>query len=328
MRKQNIKYMVVAATVSLGLFATSAQAAESYPDKPITMVVGFAAGGATDILARLVAKGLAEELDQAVVVENRAGAGSNIGADYVNRSKADGYTLYVGSITNGINYSLYDNLQHDFIDDFEHVGMLARITNVLVVNPDRPYKTVDEYIAYAKAHPGEVTCASSSIGSSIHMSCELFKLSTGTDILHVPYRGSGPAVTDLVAGQVDSMFDNVPSAISHIKANNLRALATTTEERTPMLPDVPTFAEEGIEDFVVSGWFGLEAPKGTPDNVVETLNIALNKVLEHKDVIQGFEKQGFEFPQQPNSPQTYSDHVVTEVEKWTEVVTKAELKAE
>src|SRR5699024_700927 len=145
---------------------------------------------------------------------------------------------------------------------------------------------------------------------------------------HVPYRGTGPAVTDLVAGQVDSMFDNVPSAISHIKANNLRALATTTKERTPMLPDVPTFAEEGIEDFVVSGWFGLEAPKDTPQNVVETLNGALNKVLKHEDVIQGFEKQGFEFPQQPNSPQTYRDHVVTEVEKWTEVVTKAELKAE
>src|SRR5690606_33477318 len=195
------------------LLPTAARAAEAYPVRPVTLVVGYAAGGATDIVARLIAKSLSDSLGQPVVVENRTGANSNIGAEVVARAKPDGYTLYVGSIANTINRTLYEKLNYDFKQDFAPVALLATIPNILVVHPKLPIKSVQEYIAYAKQHPGKLTCASSGSGSSIHLSCEIFKMETGTDILHVPYRGSGPAVADLLGGQVDSMFDNLPSSL-------------------------------------------------------------------------------------------------------------------
>src|SRR5690606_6625740 len=215
-----------------------------------------------DILARLVAKSLTDELKQTVIVENKAGANSNIGAEYVARAKNDGYTIYVGTIANTINRSLYKDLRYDFVKDFEPIGLMATIPNVLVVNPKLPVKTVQDYIEYAKANPGKLTCASSGVGSSINMSCELFKIQTSTDILHVPYRGSGPAVTDLLGGQVDSMFDNLPSCLPHIQAGNLRPIATTTARRVKALPDTATFIEAGVKDFVEQYWFGLNAPAG------------------------------------------------------------------
>lgn len=299
----------------------------AYPDRPVTIVVGYAAGGATDILARVVAKSLAAELGQTVIVENKAGANSNIGAEYVARSKNDGYTIYVGTIANTINRALYENLKYDYLKDFEPVGLMATIPNVLVVNPKMPINTVDEYIAYAKKHPGELTCASSGIGSSIHMSCELFKLKTGTDILHVPYRGSGPAVADLLGGQVASMFDNLPSSISHINAKTLRPLAVTTEKRVPALPDTPTFAESGVKNFFVQSWFGLSVPSGTPTEVIKTLNTALNKALESSEVKTTFEKSGFTAPEQPNTAQTLKAFTQSEIEKWNAVVKDANLSA-
>ncbi len=220
-------------------FATASQAAKPYPERPVTLVVAYAAGGATDIVARLVAKALNEELGQTIVVENKTGANSNIGAEIVSRAAPDGYTLYVGSIANTINRTLYSKLNYDFIKDFKPIGLLATIPNILVVNPKLPVKTVPEYLAYAKAHPGKLTCASSGSGSSIHLSCELFKMQTGTDILHVPYRGSGPAVADLLGGQVDSMFDNLPSSLPHVQAGKLRAIGVTSPQRLPAVPDVP-----------------------------------------------------------------------------------------
>lgn len=309
------------------LTSTWATAQDNYPTRPITMVVGYSAGGATDILARLIAKSLADELKQAVVVENKAGANSNIGAELVARAKNDGYTMYVGSIANTINRSLYKDLRYDFVEDFEPVGLMATIPNVLVVNPELPLKTVQDYIEYAKENPGKLTCASSGIGSSIHMSCELFKIQTDTDILHVPYRGSGPAVTDLLGGQVDAMFDNLPSSLSHIQAESLRPIATTTDKRVSALPDTPTFAEEGVQDFLVQSWFGLYAPANTPEPVIERLNQALNKALSSPEIMVAYDKNGFTAPGQPNSAESLEQYTQAEIDKWQLVVEKAGLSA-
>lgn len=267
-------------------------AAKPYPERPVTLVVGYAAGGATDIVARLVAKALTEELGQTIVVENKTGANSNIGAEIVSRAAPDGYTLYVGSIANTINRTLYSKLNYDFIKDFKPIGLLATIPNILVVNPKLPVKTVPEYLAYAKAHPGKLTCASSGSGSSIHLSCELFKMQTGTDILHVPYRGSGPAVADLLGGQVDSMFDNLPSSLPHVQAGKLRAIGVTSPQRLPAVPDVPTLAESGVKGAESASWYSLAAPKGTPPEILQRLNDAVAKVNANPEYSKLMQAQG------------------------------------
>lgn len=318
------------AALALGstlLAVTPTQAAEQYPQRPITMVVGYAAGGATDIVARLMAKSMGDVLGQTVVVENRTGANSNIGAEIVSRAKPDGYTLYVGSIANTINRTLYSQLNYDFVKDFEPVGLLATIPNILVVNPKLPVKTVQEYIDYAKKNAGKLTCASSGSGSSIHLSCELFKMQAGVEILHVPYRGSGPAVADLLGGQVDSMFDNLPSSLPHVQAGKLRAIGVTSAQRLPSAPDVPTLAESGLKGFEVQSWFGLMAPAGTPKPVIDRLNQALNQSLASAEIKQSYDKSGFWAPQQPNTPQTYATWIQGEIDKWSKVVKAADLKA-
>lgn len=300
--------------------------AASYPERPITFVVGYAAGGATDILTRLIAKQMSEELEQPIIVENKAGANSNIGADYVARSNSDGYTIYINTIANTINAALYSDLTYDIIEDFEPIGLIASIANVLVVNPQSPYQNVEEYINYAKENPGAVSCASSGTGSSIHMSCELFKLKTGTDILHVPYRGSGPAVQDLLAGQVDSMFDNYPSSIAHINNQTLKPLATTTADR--INEDIPTFKEAGVDDFLVSSWFGLAAPKGTSGEIIAALNKALNNSLDTSEIKEAFEARGFNHPSFDNTPENFSAYNQSEVDKWATVVKEANISVE
>ncbi|MFJ1298756.1 Bug family tripartite tricarboxylate transporter substrate binding protein [Pseudomonadota bacterium AL_CKDN230030165-1A_HGKHYDSX7] len=318
----------VAAALSAALLVGApATAAKPYPERPVTLVVGYAAGGATDIVARLMAKSLSESLGQTFVVENKTGANSNIGAEIVARAAPDGYTLYVGSIANTINRTLYSQLNYDFVKDFAPVGMIATIPNILVVNPKVPIKSVQEYIAYAKAHPGKLTCASSGSGSSIHLSCELFKMRTGTDILHVPYRGSGPAVADLLGGQVDSMFDNLPSSLPHVQAGKLRAIGVTSPERLPATPDVPTLAESGLEGFDVESWFGLVAPKGTPQPVIDRLNKALNDALASPALQASYKQGGFYLPVQPNTPATFTTKISSEIDKWGEVVKRANLKA-
>ncbi len=314
-------------TLSFALLACSPAMAQDYPSRPVNLVVGYSAGGATDILARLVAKGLSSELGQTFVVENKPGANSNIGAEYVARAKNDGYTLYVGSIANTINRSLYKKLNYDILEDFRSVGFIASLGNVLVVNPKKNIHSVDEYIAYAKQNPGKLTCASSGIGSSIHMSCELFKMLTGTNILHIPYKGSGPAVNDLLGGQVDSMFDNIPSSVGRIKANSLTPLAVTTEERDPALPDVPTFKEQGIDHFLVSSWFAIMAPKGTDDAIISKLNAALNKVIDSPEVKEAFAKNGYNANRENNTPQYLEKFTQEEVARWEKVVREANLSA-
>lgn len=303
-------------------------AADAYPQRPVTIVVGYAAGGATDIVTRLIAKPLSEILGQAFLVENKTGANSNIGAEFVSRAQPDGYTLYLGSIANTINRTLYQKLNYDFVKDFKPVGLLATIPNILVVNPKLPIKTVQDYIAYAKAHPGKLTCASSGTGSSIHLSCELFKMETGTDILHVPYRGSGPAVVDLLGGQVDSMFDNLPSSLPQVRSGKLRAIGVTSPQRVPTAPDVPTIAESGLPDYRVQSWFDLVAPAGTPQAVVDRLSAAVNKALSEPAVQALYAQSGFSLPQLPNSPETFGRLISSEIDQWGKVINTAGIKAE
>ncbi|MDQ2149242.1 tripartite tricarboxylate transporter substrate binding protein [Alcaligenaceae bacterium C4P045] len=314
--------------VALAAVGSASASEGNYPTRPITLVVGYAAGGATDIAARIAAKALSEQLGQTVLVENKAGANSNIGAEQVFRAKPDGYTIYVGSIANTINQTLYPDLSYKFNQAFEPVGLLATVPNILVVNPKLPINSVQEYIDYARKNPGKLTCASSGTGSSIHLSCEMFKLQTKTDILHAPYKGSGPAVTDLLGGQVDSMFDNMPSALPHVQGGKLRALGVTSPERAPFSPDTPTLDERGVKDFAVQSWFGLVAPKGTPAPVVQRLNKALNAMLASDEIKQSFQKSGFVMPPLPNTPATFQTWINEETAKWADVVTSANIKVQ
>lgn len=316
---------VSVALTTAALLAGQASA-QSFPERPVTFVVGYAPGGATDKVARLVAKALTEQLKQSFVVENRVGANSNIGAEIVTRAKPDGYTLYVGSAANAINKSLYRKINYDVLKDFSPVAMLTTIANILVVNPKLPVTNVKEFIAYAKANPGKASCASSGAGSSIHLSCELFKIEAGVDLLHVPYKGSGPAVIDLMGGQVDSMFDNLPSAIGQVRAGKLRALAVTSSQPVPFAPNVPTVSASGVPGFDVTAWFALYAPTGTPQSVIDKLNVEVNKALASKEIKQAYEAAGFQLPPSPNSPAQLRKFTESEVNKWAAVIKKTGLK--
>lgn len=309
--------LLIAAALACG--ATSATAADAnFPTRPLRLVVGYAAGGATDVLARLVAQKMGEALGQPVVIENRAGANSNVGAEAVARATPDGYTLYVYTIANTINATLYDKLAYDPAKDFEPVGMIARIPNVLVVNPKLPVKTVADYVRFAKESPSGVTFASSGSGSSIHLSGEIFRARSGANMLHVPYRGSAPAVSDLLGGQVQSMFDNTPSALPQIKGGKLRAIAVTSAQRTPLLPDVPTVAESGFPGFDVQSWFSIAAPAGTPKPVIDKLNAALNKALAGPEVRERM--RDLAATPEPGTPEQCRTVMLSEIKRWHDVV--------
>jgi tripartite-type tricarboxylate transporter receptor subunit TctC len=317
--------LLAASVLTCGI-ATLPALAQSYPTKPVKLVVGYAAGGATDVIARLVGQKLGEGLGQTVVIENRAGANSNLGADAVARSPADGYSIYAFTIANSINATLYDKLGYDPQKDFEPVGLIAKVPNILVVNNNLPVRTLAEYVAYAKAQPQGVTFASSGSGSSIHLSGEMFKMIARLNMLHVPYRGSAPAVTDLIGGQVQSMFDNAPSAMPHIKGGRLRAVAVTSPQRSPLLPDVPTVAEAGYAGFDVQSWFALAAPHGTPRAIVDKLNAELNKVLAMPDVKTRLAELGA-MPA-GGTPAEMGSFVGTEIKRWHAVVKASGAKAE
>lgn len=295
-----------------------AQTSGNWPNKPIKLVVGYAAGGATDVLARLVAVKLGESLGQSVIVDNRAGANSNVGASIVAHAPADGYTLFMFSIANTINATLYDKLDYDPQKDFAPIGLVAKVPNIMVVNPSLPIRSVADYVKYAKESKDGITFASSGSGSSIHLSGEMFKMYAKLNMLHVPYKGSAPAVTDLIGGQVQSMFDNAPSALPHVKGGRLRAIAVTSATRSPLLPDVPTIAESGFPDFDVQSWFGLTAPAATPKPIVERLNAELQKVLAMEDV----QKRLFELgaSRAPGTSADMGAFIAAEVKRWREVV--------
>lgn len=302
----------------LSMSMPAAAAADDYPNRPIRLVVGYAAGGATDVIARVVADKLGTELKQSIIVENRTGANSNVGAAFVANSAPDGYTLYMYTIANTINNTLYTDLGYDPVKGFEPVGLIAKIPNVLVVNPKLPVNNVAEYVDFAKKSKEGITFASSGSGSSIHMSGEMFKMTTGLNMLHVPYRGSAPAVTDLIGGQVQSMFDNAPSAMPHIQSGKLRPLAVTSAKRFPQLPDVPTMAESGYPGFEVQSWFGIAAPAGTPQAVVEKLNTALNKALADEDLRKRLDDM-MATPA-PGTSEDMRKFLLSEIDNWGKVV--------
>jgi tripartite-type tricarboxylate transporter receptor subunit TctC len=257
--------------------------AQTFPSRPLRWVVGYPPGGATDIVARIVGQYLTESLGQQVVIENRPGAGNNLGTEAVVNAAPDGHTFVLVNPANAINATLYKKLSFNYLKDTVQVAGIIRVPNVMEVHPSVPAKTVAEFIAYAKANPGKINWATSGNGTSVHLSGELFKMMTGVDLLHVPYRGSAPALTDMLAGQVHVMFDNMPPSLPHIKAGKLRALAVTTAQRSSALPDVPTVAET-VAGYEASAFFGLAVPKGTPAAIVERLNREVNAALKDSKV--------------------------------------------
>lgn len=319
-RQFALRSLTAAVALGTGLLASVPAAAQAaYPSKTITMIVPFSAGGTTDILARIVSQALTTELGQSVIVDNRAGAGGNIGGQAAARATADGYTLFMGTVgTHAINATLYKKMPFDPIKDFAPLTRVANVPNLLVANPKQPFKNVKELIAYAKAHPGELNFGSSGNGSSIHLSGELFKTMAKVDMQHVPYKGSAPAVTDLLGNQIAIMFDNMPSAIQHVRSGKLRPIAVTTAKRSPELPDVPTIAESGVPGYEATSWFGLFAPAGTPPAVVARLNTAIVKVLAKADVKKKINEQGAEVYSE--TPEQFSAFIQKESVKWGKVV--------
>jgi tripartite-type tricarboxylate transporter receptor subunit TctC len=299
--------------------------AQAYPNRPVRLIVGFAAGGSTDISARLIAQWLTERLGQAFVVENRPGAASNIAAEAVVNAPADGYTLLVGATANAINATLYDKLNFNFMRDTVPVAGIIRVPNVMEVNLSVPARSVPEFIAYAKANPGKISMASGGVGASSHMSGELFKFTTGINMVHVPYRGVAPALADLIGGQVQVLFDTMPNTIEYIKAGNVRALAVTTMTRNPAMPDLPTVAEF-LPGYESSAWYGVSAPKGIPADIVEKLNKEINAALSDPRLgarladLGGIPLQG--------SSADFGKLIAEETEKWAKVIRAANLKAE
>lgn len=306
-----------AACLTLAALGASAQTTV-YPNKPVRIVVGFSAGGTTDVVARIMAKELTESLGQSFVVDNRPGGGSNIATDFVAAAQPDGYTLLFVAVTSAINQSLYPNIKFNLPRDFEAVALGAKVPNVLVVHPSVPANNVKEFTEWARANEGKISYASSGSGTSIHMAGEMFKVRTGLKTQHIPYKGSAPALTDLIGGQVQFMFDNMPASWPHVQSGKLKALAVTTKKRSATAPDLPTMEESGIAPFDVSSWFGLIAPKGTPPDIVAKLNKAMNAAFDKPEVKEAYAKLGA--VAEKNTPQDFAKFIQSEIQNWAPVV--------
>jgi len=300
-----------------GLAFGHAAAAETWPNRPVRWVVPFTPGAGTDTTARLVAQRLSERFGQQFVVENKPGAGTNLGTETVINAPADGYTLLLVSPANAINATLYRKLPFDFARDMLPVAAIMSVPNVMDITPSLPVHTVAEFIAYAKAHPGKINMASAGTGTSVHLSGELFKAMAGVDIVHVPYRGSGPALTDIMAGQVDLIFNNMPSSISLVASGKIRALAVTTAARSHLWPDVPTVGET-VPGYAAFAWYGIGAPKGTPPEVVATLNRAVNEVLAEPKLAARLTELGGTLL--PGSPEDFGRLIADETDKWGKLI--------
>ena len=314
------------ASAAIALPALSRPArAQAYPNRPVRLIIGYTPGGSADLTGRLMGQWLTEKLGQPFVIENRPGAGTNIATEAMLRAAPDGYTLLLVAPANAINATLYDKMSFDYLKESEPVAGLIRFPNVVVVNPSLPVKTIPELIAYAKANPGKLNMASSGNGSTIHMSGELFKMLTGINMVHVPYRGGAPALTDLIAGQVQVMFDNIPTCAEHVKSGKLRGLAVTSTVRSEILPDLPTVADF-LPGYEASAWYGIGAPKGTPPDIVERLNKTINEILADPKVKAKFTEYGAILL--PGSPADFGKLQADETEKWGKVVKFAGVKVD
>lgn len=319
------RIFIVTALVA-GVAAVGAAAAQGYPTKAVTIVVPFPPGGTTDVLARTIAQKINEDWGQPVIVENKPGAGATIGAAQVAKAPADGYTLLMGAVHHAIATSVYPKLPYDFQRDFAPVTIVAMVPNVLTVNPGVPAQSVKELIAWGKANPGRLSYGSNGQGTGQHLIGEQFAAMSGLDLLHVPYKGSGPLTTDLIAGQVSMSFDTITPVLPHIKAGKLRALAVTTAKRSAALPEVPTLAESGLAGFDQGTWFGLLAPAGTPKEIVAKLNAEVVKILRMPEVQKRFAEIGAE--PVGNSPEAMAAIIRSDTENYAAVVKKANIRIE
>jgi tripartite-type tricarboxylate transporter receptor subunit TctC len=314
----------IASLVLLGVYP--ALAAEAYPVRPIRHIVGFAPGGSTDLVARIMAGKLTEALGQQVIVDNRPGAGGSIAASMVAKAAPDGYTTYHAGITMAINPALRKDLPYHPLRDFTPISLVAKLPTVLMVNASAPPKTVKEFVAHARANPGKLNYASSGAGAAPHLAMELFKKMAGIQLTHVPYKGSAPALNDLMAGNVYCMFDNLPAALSQIKAGRVRALAVGTLQRSNQIPDVPTIAESGYPDFEVTVWYGMFAPAGLPKPVLTKLNSNVQAILRMPDVQKRFEE--LSAVPSPMTPEQFSAFLKSEVARWATVIREAGITVE
>jgi tripartite-type tricarboxylate transporter receptor subunit TctC len=319
------RFLSLAAGAAAASASSGLAGAEAYPARPVRLVCGFGAGSATDIVARLVGDALSERLGQAFIIENRPGAGSNVATEYVVRSTPDGYTLLQITPPHAINATLYSSLNYNFLRDIAPIASVGENALVMVVNPNFPARTVAEFIAYAKANPGKINFASAGIGTGLHVSGELFKMMTGIQMTHVPYRSDAPAIADLIAGQVQVMFDPIVACIGQVKSGTLRALAVTTAERAKVLPDVPTIAET-VPGYEARGFQGVGAPHGTPTEIIDLLNKTINASLVDPKLQERLAAIGNE----PLilSPDGFAELLVEETEKWGKVVKFAGIKAD
>ena len=319
---------LLALTASLTASLSTAQtAAQNYPQKPIRMIVPFTPGGSTDILARSIGQELSKAWGQSVIIENIAGAGGSIGADKAAKSPADGYTLLMGHIgTLAVNPSLYPKLPYNPIKDFAPVAWVARVPNVLVVNPNVPAKNVQELVALAKSKPGQLSYGSGGNGSAANLATEYFKMQTETAIFHIPYRGTAPAVTDLMGGQIQMLFTGAPAVMGQVKSGQLRALAVSSPKRLDALPDLPTVAEAGYKNFEADQWYGVVAPAGTPRDIVLKLNQQINLALNSAELKKRLTTEGAVAT--PETPEAFGKLIAQEIDRWRPVITSGRVKAD
>ncbi|MDB5771388.1 MAG: hypothetical protein V7606_213 [Burkholderiales bacterium] len=320
------KTMFKAVSAALMLSAAFTAAAADYPSKTIKWVVPFPPGGAMDVMARTLGDKLSKSMQTPVVIENRAGAGGIIGSTVVAKSEPDGHTMMIVSIGHAVNPSLYSKLSYDPIKDFEPVSLVGIVPNILVVNPSVKATSVKDLIALAKAEPGKLSYASAGTGTTIHLAAELFSSMADVDIMHVPYKGSSPAVTDLIGGQVNMMFDSLSSAKPYIDSGKVKALAVTTSKRSSLFPNVPTMAEAGIKGYELSGWYAVFVPAKTPKPIVDRLNSELRKALQQPDVRQRFAGIGAEVV--GSSPAELGQYLKSETARWSKVVQDRNIKAD
>jgi len=316
--------LFAASLLCLAAAGQFAQAAD-YPTRPVKWVVPYPPAGTTDVLARIVAQWLTEKLGQPFVIENKPGAGNNLGTESVVNAPPDGYTMLLVNPANGINATLYKNLNFNLIRDIAPVAGLVRTPNVMEVTPSFPAKTVAEFIAYCKANPGKINMASSGSGTSVHLSGELFKSMTGCQMLHVPYKGAGPALTDLMGGQVDVIFDNLPSSVGHIKGGKIRALGVTSEGREPSMPQLPTIAET-VPGYEATAWFGIGMPKGTPKDIIDKVNAEVNRALADPKMRERLAELGGK--PIAGTPEDFGKVIAAETAKWEKVVISSGAKVE